>query len=108
MSLFSPFSATVNHVDRIATKSLEIAIRLKMFSDPWTADLEDISLGEDRRILHGFSHRCTETGAIIQGHIVSIGTANLDLHRHGLHVGKDLQISQLEPMVYGCGRRQIL
>jgi hypothetical protein len=97
--LFGSLGVTVNHVDRIATKSLEIAIRLKMFSDPWTADLENVSLGENSKILQGFSHRCTETGAIIQGHIVSIGTANLDLHRHGLHVGKDLQISQHKPMV---------
>ena len=87
MSLFGPLGVTVNHVDRIATKSLEIAIRLKTFSDPWAADLEDISLGEKSRIFQGLSHRCTETGAIIQRHIVSAGTANLDLHRHRLHVG---------------------
>jgi hypothetical protein len=108
VSLFGSLGVTVNHVDRIATKSLEIAIRLKTFSDPWAADLEDISLGKNSRILQGFSHWCTETSAIIQSHIVSTGTANLDLHRHGLHVGKDLQISQLKPMVYGYGRRQIL
>ncbi len=39
MFLLISFGITVNHVDWIATKSLEIAIRLKLFSDPWTADL---------------------------------------------------------------------
>ena len=87
MSLFGSLGVTVNHVDRIATKSLEIAIRLKMFSDPWTADFKDISLGEKSRTLQGFSHLCTETSAIIQSHIVSAGTANLDLNRYRLHVG---------------------
>jgi hypothetical protein len=39
MFLLSSFGITLNHVDWIATKSLEIAIRLKLFSDPWTTDL---------------------------------------------------------------------